>query len=137
MMRRVRADRPSMMAEVWRKVQTLACQQPKSQGVGPVRSAGARGGLAAQHRTGDPERVGAATPPDSNFQPSAPIPNSKPSLLDIVGLYLNPPENALLLWWTRSPVFKLSGSDAAAVAASCKEASQLDQRICSARNPEP
>ena len=57
-------------SEVWRKVQTLASQQPKSQG-----------------RT-------------FTFSPD---PEFEAKLLDIVGLYLNPPENALILCVDEKP----------------------------------
>lgn len=73
-MRRARADRPSMMPRCGGNVQTLVCQQPKSQGRWTVRTLAREVGLphsTVQAILNAPElqlhRIG--------LSPSAPIPN--------------------------------------------------------------
>src|ERR1700693_5222091 len=89
-------------AEVRHKVQTRACQQPDEQTRWSVRTLAAELGLpsstvhamlvAAQLQ---PHRIRTFT-----FSPD---PDFEAKLLDIVGLYLNPPENALFLCVDEKP----------------------------------
>ena len=80
---------PKHDAAVWQKVQTLACQQPESQGRWTVRSLARKLGL--------PHSTVHAILNASELQPHrgrtftfSPDPEFEPKLLDIVGLYLNP-----------------------------------------------
>jgi len=93
---------PKYDAEVWRKVQTLACQQPKSQGRWTVRTLAREVGL--------PHSTVQAMLHASELQlhrirtfTFSPDPEFEAKLLDIVGLYLNPPENALVLCVDEKP----------------------------------
>lgn len=93
---------PKYDAEVWRKVQTLACQQPKSQGRWTVRTLAREVGL--------PHSTVQTMLHASELQlhrmrtfTFSPDPEFEAKLLDIVGLYLNPPENALLLCVDEKP----------------------------------
>ena len=98
-----RSGRPPLhAAEVWRKVQTLACQQPKSQGRWTVRTLAREVGL--------PHSTVQAILNASELQlhrirtfTFRPDPEFETKLLDIVGLYLNPPENALVLCVDEKP----------------------------------
>src|SRR6202050_3509161 len=93
---------PKHDAAVWQKVQTLACQRPESQGRWTVRTLARK--FALPHSTVhailnasklQPHRIRTFT-----FSPD---PEFEPKLLDIVGLYLNPPENALGLCIDEKP----------------------------------
>ena len=93
---------PKHDAAVWQKVQTTACQQPESQGRWSVRTLARKVGLP--HSTVhtmlnaselQPHRIRTFT-----FSPD---PECEPKLLDIVGLYLKPPENALVLCVDEKP----------------------------------
>ncbi len=82
---------PKHPAEVWRKVQILACQQPQSQGRWTVRTLAREVGL--------PHSTVQAILNASELQlhrirtfSFGPDPEFEAKLLDIVGLYLNPPE---------------------------------------------
>ena len=93
---------PKHDAQVWRKVQTLACQQPKSQGRWTVRTLAREVGL--------PHSTVQAILNASELQlhrvrtfTFSPDPEFEAKLLDIVGLYLNPPENALVLCVDEKP----------------------------------
>src|ERR1700680_1001699 len=93
---------PKHDAAVWQKVQTLACQQPESQGRWSVRTFAQKVGL--------PHSTVHAILHASELQPHrirtfsfSPDPEFEPKLLDIVGLYLNPPENALVLCVDEKP----------------------------------
>jgi len=93
---------PKHDAAVWQKVQTLACQQPESQGRWTVRTLARKVGL--------PPSTVHAILNASELQPHrirtftfSPDPEFEPKLLDIVGLYLNPPENALVLCVDEKP----------------------------------
>ena len=93
---------PKHDASVWQKVQTLACQQPESQGRWTVRTLARKVGL--------PPSTVHAILNASELQPHrirtftfSPDPEFEPKLLDIVGLYLNPPENALVLCVDEKP----------------------------------
>jgi transposase len=98
-----RSGRPAKHdAEVWRKVQTLACQQPKAQGRWTVRTLAREVGL--------PHSTVQAILNASKLQlhrirtfTFSPDPEFEAKLLDIVGLYLNPPENALVLCVDEKP----------------------------------
>lgn len=87
---------------VRQSVQTRVCQQPEAQGRWTVRTLAAELGLpsstvhamlVAAHL--QPHRIRTFT-----FSPD---PNFEAKLLDIVGLYLNPPENALVLCVDEKP----------------------------------
>lgn len=82
--------------EVWHRVQSRACQQPEFQGRWSVRTLAREVGLP---RSTVHEMLVA-----SGLQPHrlrtftfSPDPDFEAKLLDIVGLYLHPPENALVL----------------------------------------
>jgi transposase len=82
--------------EVWHRVQSRACQQPKFQSRWSVRTLAREVGLP---RSTVHEMLVA-----SGLQPHrlrtftfSPDPDFEAKLLDIAGLYLNPPENALVL----------------------------------------
>jgi transposase len=93
---------PKHDAEVWRRLQTLACQQPKSQGRWTVRTLAREVGL--------PHSTVQAILNASQLQlhrirtfTFSPDPEFEAKLLDIVDLYLNPPENALVLCVDEKP----------------------------------
>jgi transposase len=93
---------PKHDVEVWRKVQTLACQQPKSQGRWTVRTLAREVDL--------PHSTVQAMLNASELQlhrlrtfTFSPDPEFESKLLDIVGLYLDPPENALVLCVDEKP----------------------------------
>ncbi len=93
---------PKHDAAVWQRLQTTACQQPKSQGRWSVRTLARELGL--------PPSTVHAMLNASELQPHrirtftfSPDPEFEPKLLDIVGLYLNPPENALVLCVDEKP----------------------------------
>ena len=117
---------PKHDAAVWQKVQTLACQQPESQGRWTVRTLARKLGL--------PHSTVHAILNASELQPHrsrtftfSPDPEFEPKLLDIVGLYLNPPENALVLCVDEEARDSGAGSHAAAASPPCQEAAELDQ----------
>src|SRR5216684_4513868 len=87
---------PKHDADVRHKVQTRVCQQPEDQGRWTVRTLAAEVGLPAS--TVHAMLVAAKLQPHRirtfTFSPD---PDFEAKLLDIVGLYLNPPENALVL----------------------------------------
>jgi transposase len=93
---------PKHDAAVWQKVQTTACQQPESQGRWSVRTLARKVGL--------PHSTVHSMLNASELQPHrirtftfSPDPEFEPKLLDIVGLYLKPPENALVLCVDEKP----------------------------------
>jgi len=93
---------PKHDTAVWQRVQTLACQQPESQGRWSVRTLARKVGL--------PHSTVHAMLHASQLQPHrirtftfSPDPELEPKLLDIVGLYLNPPEKALVLCVDEKP----------------------------------
>ena len=93
---------PKHDAAVLQRVQTLVCQQPESQGRWTVRTLAREVGL--------PHSTVHAILNASQLQPHrirtftfSPDPDFQPKLLDIVGLYLNPPENALVLCVDEKP----------------------------------
>jgi len=93
---------PKHDAAVWQKVQTLACQQPESQGRWSVRTLARAVGL--------PHSTVHAILRASHLQPHrirtftfSPDPEFEAKLLDIAGLYLNPPENALVICVDEKP----------------------------------
>jgi transposase len=88
--------------EVWQRVQHRVCQQPKFQSRWSVRTLAREVGL--------PRSTVHGMLRDSGLQPHrlrtftfSPDPDFKAKLLDIVGLYLNPPENALVLCVDEKP----------------------------------
>lgn len=87
---------PKHDAAVWQKVQTLACQQPEAQGRWTVRTLAREVGLphSTVHAILNASELPLHRIRTFTFSPD---PDFKAKLLDIVGLYLNPPENALVL----------------------------------------
>src|SRR6202158_996928 len=89
-------------AEVRHKVQTRACQQPDDQSRWTVRTLAAEFGLPSS--TVHAMLVAAKLQPHRirtfTFSPD---PDFEAKLLDIVGLYLNPPENAFVLCVDEKP----------------------------------
>jgi transposase len=93
----LRSGRPPLHGpEILQKVQTRACQQPEFLSRWSVRTLARDLGL--------PRSTVHAMLVDSGLQPHrirtfifSPDPDFEAKLLDIVGLYLNPPENALVL----------------------------------------
>src|SRR5271169_3341235 len=87
---------PKHDADTRHKVQTRVCQQPDNQGRWSVRTLAAELGLPSS--TVHAMLVAARLQPHRlrtfTFSPD---PDFEAKLLDIVGLYLNPPENALVL----------------------------------------
>jgi transposase len=93
---------PKHDAAVWQKVQTLACQQPESQGRWSIRTLAREVGL--------PHSTVHSILNASDLQlhrnrtfPFRPDPDFEAKLLDIVGFYRNPPENALVLCVDEKP----------------------------------
>src|SRR3974377_2070540 len=93
---------PKHSAAVWQKVQALACQQPESQGRWTVRTLARKVGLppSTVHALLDASQL---KPHRIRTFPFSPDPEFEPKLLDIVGLYLNPPEHALVLCVDEKP----------------------------------
>lgn len=93
---------PKHDADVRHKVQTRVCQQPEDQSRWTVRTLAAELGLPAS--TVHAMLVAAKLQPHRirtfTFSPD---PDFEAKLLDIVGLYLNPPENALVLCGDEKP----------------------------------
>ncbi len=89
-------------AEIRHKVQTRVCQQPEDQSRWSVRTLAAELGLPAS--TVHAMLVAAKLQPHRirtfTFSPD---PDFEAKLLDIVGLYLNPPQNALVLCVDEKP----------------------------------
>jgi transposase len=93
---------PKHGAEVWQKVQSLACQQPKSQGRWTVRTLAREVGLphSTVHAILNASELPLHRIRTFTFSPD---PEFETKLLAIVGLYLNPPENALVLCVDEKP----------------------------------
>jgi transposase len=93
---------PKHDAEIWHKVQTLACQQPESQGRWTVRTLARELGLphSTVHAILNASELQLHRIRTFTFSPD---PDFQAKLLDIVGLYLNPPENALVLCVDEKP----------------------------------
>jgi transposase len=93
---------PKHDAEIRRKLQTRVCQQPEDQSRWSVRTLAAELGLPAS--TVHAMLVAAKLQPHRirtfTFSPD---PDFEAKLLDIVGLYLNPPENAFVLCVDEKP----------------------------------
>jgi transposase len=93
---------PKHDSTVRQRVQTRVCQQPEAQSRWTVRTLAAELGLAAS--TVHAMLVAAKLQPHRmrtfTFSPD---PDFEAKLLDIVGLYLNPPENALVLCVDEKP----------------------------------
>jgi len=88
---------PKHDAAVWQKVQTLACQQPESQGRWSIRTLAREVGLP--HSTVH----SILNASDLQLHRNRPDPDFEAKLLDIVGFYRNPPENALVLCVDEKP----------------------------------
>src|SRR6266568_3869980 len=93
---------PKHDASVWQKVQTLACQQPESQGRWTVRTLARKLGLphSTVHTILQASKLPLHRVRTFTFSPD---PDFEAKLLDIVGLYMNPPENALVLCVDEKP----------------------------------
>ena len=93
---------PKHDAGVWQKVQTLACQQPESQGRWTVRTLARKLGLppSTVHTILQASQLPLHRVRTFTFSPD---PDFEAKLLDIVGLYMNPPENALVLCVDEKP----------------------------------
>jgi transposase len=93
---------PKHNAAVWQKVQTLACQQPESQGRWTVRTLARKLGLphSTVHTILNASDLQLHRIRTFTFSPD---PEFEAKLLDIVGLYLNPPENALVICVDEKP----------------------------------
>ncbi len=93
---------PRHDAAVWQKVQTLACQQPESQGRWTVRTLARELGLppSTVHAILNASQLQLHRIRTFTFSPD---PEFEAKLLDMVGLYLNPPENALVLCVDEKP----------------------------------
>ena len=93
---------PKHDAAVWQKVQTLACQQPESQGRWTVRTLARKVGLppSTVHAMLNASKLPLHQIRTFTFSPD---PEFEAKLLDIVALYLNPPENALVLCVDEKP----------------------------------
>ena len=93
---------PKYDAEVWQRVQTLAGQQPESQGRWTVRTLAREFGLphSTVHTILKASKLPLHRVPTFTFSPD---PDFEAKLLDIVGLYMNPPENALILCVDEEP----------------------------------
>jgi putative transposase len=87
---------PKHDASVWQKVQTLACQQPQAQSRWSVRTLAREVGLphSTVHAILNASELRLHRIRTFTYSPD---PEFEAKLLDIVGLYLNPPENALIL----------------------------------------
>jgi len=87
---------PKHDASVWQKVQTLACQQPQSQSRWSVRTLAREVGLphSTVHAILNASELQLHRIRTFTYSPD---PEFEAKLLDIVGLYLNPPEDALVL----------------------------------------
>jgi len=87
---------PKHDAAVWQKVQTLACQQPEGQGRWSVRTLARKVGLphSTVHAILNASELQLHRIRTFTFSPD---PDFEAKLLDIVALYLNPPENALVI----------------------------------------
>ena len=93
---------PKYDAAVWQKVQTLACQQPESRGRWTVRTLARKVGLphSTVHAMLNASQLPLHQIRTFTFSPD---PEFEAKLLDIVALYLNPPENALVLCADEKP----------------------------------
>jgi transposase len=93
---------PKHDVKIRQKVQTLACQQPESQGRWTVRTLARELGLphSTVHTILQASNLPLHRIRTFTFSPD---PDFEAKLLDIVGLYLNPPENALVLCVDEKP----------------------------------
>jgi transposase len=98
-----RSGRPPKHDDVvWQKVQTVACQQPKGQGRWTVRTLAREVGLphSTVHAILKASELQLHRVRTFTFSPD---PDFEAKLLDIVGLYLNPPDNALVICVDEKP----------------------------------
>lgn len=93
---------PKHNTAVWQKVQTLACQTPQTQGRWTIRTLAREVGLphSTVHAILNASELQLHRMRTFTFSPD---PDFAAKLLDIVGLYLNPPENALVLCVDEKP----------------------------------
>src|SRR3989442_4576952 len=100
---RARSGRPRKHDdEVWHKVQTRACQQPDSQSRWTVRTLARE--LDLPHSSVHVIlKASGLKPHQIRTFTFSPDPDFEAKLLDVAGLYLNPPENALVLCVDEKP----------------------------------
>lgn len=93
---------PKHDTAVWQQVQTLACQQPEFQGRWTVRTLARELGLphSTVHAILNASELQLHRIRTFTFSPD---PEFQAKLLEIVGLYLNPPDNALVLCVDEKP----------------------------------
>jgi transposase len=110
------------------QVQTLVCQQPEDQSRWSVRTLAAEVGLPASTVHAmlvasklQPHRIRTFT-----FSPD---PDFEAKLLDVIGLYLNPPENALVLCVDEKPGIQALDRTQPLLPLRAKKPSRVDQRI--------
>jgi transposase len=98
-----RSGRPRIHdVEVWHKLQTRACQQPETQSRWTVRTLARDLGLP--HSTVHQMlKASGLKPHQIRTFTFSPDPDFEAKLLDVVALYLNPPENALVLCVDEKP----------------------------------
>ena len=100
---RARSGRPRKHGQdVWQRVQTRACQQPESQSRWTVRTLAREVGLphSSVHEI---LKSSGLKPHQLRTFTFSPDPDFEAKLLDVVGLYLNPPDNALVLCVDEKP----------------------------------
>lgn len=98
-----RSGRPAKHGpEVWQKVQQQVCQQPQFQSRWSVRTLARKVGLPSSTVHGM-LRASSLQPHRLRTFTFSPDPDFATKLLDVVGLYLNPPENALVLCVDEKP----------------------------------
>jgi transposase len=113
---------------VRQKVQTRVCQQPETQSRWSVRTLAAELGLPST--TVHAMLVAAKLQPHRVRPfPFSPDPDFEAKLLDIVGLYLNPPENALVLCVDEKPSIQALRPHSTLAATQGKKVACLDERI--------
>ncbi len=93
---------PKHDAAAWQNVQTWACQQPEAQSRWTVRTLARKVGLppSTVHAILTASQLQLHRIRTFTFSPD---PDFEAKLLDIVGLYLNPPENALVICVDEKP----------------------------------
>jgi transposase len=126
---------PKHDSSVRHRVQTRVCQQPEDQSRWSVRTLAAELGLPAS--TVHAMLVAAKLQPHRirtfTFSPD---PDFEAKLLDIVGLYLNPPDNALVLCVDEKPSIQALDRTQPLLPLQRKKAPRLDQRIRPSRHAD-
>ena len=124
---------PRHDADTRHRVQTRVCQLPEDQGRWTVRTLAAEVGLPAS--TVHAMLVAAQLQPHRirtfTFSPD---PDFEAKLLDIIGLYRNPPENALVAVCGRENGHSGAPPNATGTTAEGKQTPRLDQRVRPSRH---